>query len=99
MRRDAPHVASPGRGCHPLVFWDGTERPVDPLLPLSSFEGVEFYRGFGPPGSRFVNPGGCGVILVWTRPLTADPRAHDMSRGRFLVAGALAAVILVLKVF
>lgn len=99
MRREAPPIASPGRGCRPRVFWDGTERPVDPLLSVSSFEGVEFYRGFGPPGSRFVNPDGCGVMLVWTRPLTTDPRAHGMGMGRFLVAGALAVTFLLLKVF
>ncbi|MGD8319331.1 MAG: carboxypeptidase-like regulatory domain-containing protein [Gemmatimonadota bacterium] len=101
MRREAPPVASRGRHftCRPRVFWDGSERPVDPLLSVSSFQGVEFYRGFGPPGSRFVNPDGCGVILVWSRPLTADPRAHPTSRSRFLVAGALAAAILALKIF
>lgn len=91
MRREAPHIASPGRGCKPAVFWDGSRVEPEDLLPMSEIEGIEFYRGFGPAQLRFHNPDGCGVVLVWTRPAVALGRPFN--GGRFVIAVALAAVI------
>jgi len=91
MRREAPRIAAPGRGCRPLVFWDGSRVEPEDLLPISDVEGIEFYRGFGPAQLRFHNPEGCGVVLVWTRPAVALGRPFDS--GRFFIAVALGAVI------
>jgi hypothetical protein len=91
MRREAPHIVTPGRGCKPLVFWDGSRVEPEDLLPISELEGIEFYRGFGPAQLRFHNPDGCGVVLVWTRPAVALGRHFES--GRFAIAVALAAVI------
>lgn len=91
MRREAPRIATPGRGCKPAVFWDGSRVEPEDLLPISDVEGIEFYRGFGPAQLRFHNTEGCGVVLVWTRPAVALGRPFH--KGRFLIAVALAAVI------
>lgn len=91
MRREAPPLATPGRGCKPAVFWDGSRTEPEDLLPISEIEGIEFYRGFGPAQIRFHNPEGCGVVLVWTRPASALGRPFDSKR--FFVAVAIAAVI------
>ena len=106
MEREAPRLGystpsltSQGNRCRPLVFWDGVARDVDPYMSLASLEGVEFYRGFGAPNTRFLNPAGCGVVLVWTRPLTADPRARPHSKSRLFAAVALAVAFLTVKLF
>jgi hypothetical protein len=74
-----------GRNCLPRVYIDGrlrTGRWVDILeelmeLRIYEIEGIEFYSGFGPTNSRFVDPNGCGVALVWTRPfVTAEQEVY-----------------------
>lgn len=73
MRREAPGPFLTGYAhCQPAMYWDG--RPIQPdemdgLMPISNIEGIEFYRDFDLPGTRFVDVGGCGLILIWTRPL------------------------------
>lgn len=67
MRRIAPRVGTAGSTCRPLVFWNGREMAPNPLMSLQFFEGIEFYGGLGPPGSRYINPDYCGVVLVWSR--------------------------------
>jgi hypothetical protein len=91
MRREAPHIATLGRECQPVVFWDGSRVEPEDLLPISDIEGIEFYRGSGPAQLRFHNPDGCGVVLVWTRPAVALGRPFN--NRRLAVALALAAVI------
>ena len=63
-----------GRGCDPKVFLDGQPRRGRFLegfgfMSVSKLEGIELYAGGGPVQSRFSDPDGCGVVLVWTRPL------------------------------
>jgi len=69
MRREAPVAFS---HCQATMYWDG--RPIQPdemdgLMSVSNIEGIEFYRDFGPPDTRFADPNGCGLILIWTRPM------------------------------
>ncbi len=60
--------------CVPKVFLDG-QLQEGPFLEdlkrqsVANFEGIELYAGGGPTQSRFWDPAGCGVILVWTRAL------------------------------
>lgn len=67
MRRAAPRIGTPGQDCEPVVFVNAKQTIVDMQQPVGAFEGIEFYRGIGPPGSTFINPDACGVILIWTR--------------------------------
>jgi len=61
-----------GSGCDPKVFLDG-RLLYGPFLEdigfmsVSNLEGIELYAGGGPERSRFWDPAGCGVVLVWTR--------------------------------
>ncbi|NIR43481.1 MAG: carboxypeptidase-like regulatory domain-containing protein, partial [Gemmatimonadetes bacterium] len=85
-----------GRACAPRVFLDG--RPasgglLDPFMSLSNIEGIEFYTGFGPTSTRFWDPYGCGVVLVWTRPTLADARPLGLKK-LLGAAGAAALVTL-----
>ena len=60
--------------CEPKVFLDG-QLQQGPFLEdlkrqsVANFEGIELYAGGGPTQSRFWDPQGCGVVLVWTRAL------------------------------
>lgn len=59
-----------GSGCSPKVFLDGQQREGFGgvrHLSISSLEGLELYAEGGPERSRFWDPDGCGVVLVWTR--------------------------------
>lgn len=60
--------------CIPAVFVDGTQinrfnpyDSVDDFLAAGAIEGIEVYRGAGAQVGRFFDPGGCGLILIWTR--------------------------------
>jgi len=67
----------PNQPCSPKVFLDGRpiRRSQDSLLiPVWDVEGIEFYPGVGPVETRFWDPEGCGVVLVWTRPFVAGER-------------------------
>lgn len=57
-----------GSGCSPKAFVDGQPRALRNVnfLRISTFEGIELYSGSGPTRSRFWDPDGCGVVLVWT---------------------------------
>lgn len=88
-----------GSDCSPEVFLDG-RRMYGPFLgdagsmSVSNIEGIELYAGSGPKGSRFWDPDGCGVILVWTRAL--PERGGKLSPVEILALGA-AAVLLVVQ--
>ncbi|MEJ2678284.1 MAG: hypothetical protein P8174_04305 [Gemmatimonadota bacterium] len=73
IRREAPVAFSPrNQRCRPAMYWDGRAiRPdeMDGLMSVNNIEGIEFYRDTGPPDTRFSDPNGCGLILIWTRPL------------------------------
>ena len=63
-----------GSDCDPKVFLDGRHMYGQFLgdlryMSISSIEGIELYAGTGPDRSRFWDPNGCGVILVWSRVL------------------------------
>lgn len=92
--RLSPPFYSFGETCAPKVFLDGRPMSVgeDRYMSLSNIEGLEFYRGFGPAGTRFVDPDHCGVILVWTRPLT-EGRPFGLTK--LLAAGAAVLLTLV----
>ncbi len=63
-----------GSNCDPKVFLDGRQM-YGPFLgdlasmSVSNVEGIELYAGAGPGKSRFWDPNGCGVVLLWTRVL------------------------------
>jgi hypothetical protein len=86
---------SAGRSCVPRVYMDGRVmmgRWPDIMeelryLAIYDIEGIEFYSGFGPTNSRFVDPNGCGVALVWTRPFVAADREAYLA----VVTGSIAA--------
>ncbi len=81
----------------PVVYWNGHEIPPDAMMPVSSIEGVEFYRPSEGP-LRYRNPDpGCGVILVWSRPVT---EGGPFSLVRLvLAAGAFLAVSLAAGIY
>jgi hypothetical protein len=92
MRFHAPRWRTFGRGCAPQVYVDG--RPQFGALAgfytdisVWDIEGIEFYTGTGPAQSRFWDPYGCGVVLVWTRPLEED--AHGLDIVATIVVSAL----------
>ncbi|MGD2215823.1 MAG: carboxypeptidase-like regulatory domain-containing protein [Gemmatimonadales bacterium] len=75
-----PRFRRGGSPCQPRMFLDG--RPLPSFwgvgdLYIWDLEGVELHTGFGPVESRFWDPDGCGVILVWSKPFVAgEPRAY-----------------------
>jgi hypothetical protein len=80
--------------CTPKLFLDG-RRSSEDLSMMSVFliEGIELYAGSGPKNSRFWDPQGCGVILVWRRVL--PEREGGLSLVEVLaLAGAGVALIL-----
>lgn len=72
LRRLGPRIATPGGRCEPVVYWNGQKLKPDPLMTIGFFEGIEFYDGYGPTGSSFINYDHCGVILVWSRSYFAE---------------------------
>jgi hypothetical protein len=88
-----------GRSCDPKVFLDGQPRRGPFLedlgfMSVSSIEGIELYAGGGPARSRFSDPDGCGVVLLWTRPL---PEGAGQLGVTELLALAAAAALLTLQ--
>lgn len=79
--------------CQPVVYWDGWRRTPDAPMPISSIEGIEFHPGMGPIDTPFVNSGGCGVILVWTRPYDESERS---TAARAWMAAGVAGVMFML---
>jgi hypothetical protein len=62
---NAPYWHSFGEECAPKVFVDGsTDRVLHGYASVSHVEGIEFYRRYGPMGTRFRDPDGCGVVLI-----------------------------------
>jgi hypothetical protein len=73
---------SPGRGsgirmaagCVPAIFVDGAHinrrsahDSVDDYVTMQDIEGIEVYRGAATHQTQYRDPGGCGLVLVWTR--------------------------------
>lgn len=87
-----------GLDCDPRVFVDGRAL-YGPFLedigsmPVSNIEGIELYAGGGPERSRFWDPSGCGVVLVWTRWLQEDGGPLDLI-DVLALAGAVALLTL-----
>lgn len=87
---NAPHWHSFGEDCAPKVFVDGQQRFLHPYTSILHIEGIEFYRRYGPMSTRFWDPAGCGVVLIWTRPV----REHrPFSFGQLLGAAAAIALL------
>ncbi len=85
-----------GRGCDPKVFLDGQPRRGRFLegfgfMSVSKVEGIELYAGGGPGRSRFSDPDGCGVVLVWTRLLPEG--ASQLGLIELLVLAGAAALL------
>ena len=83
-----------GRGeCVPAVYYDGkpiSALQLDEVYGAAPLEGIEIYRGAQGP-AIYSDPGGCGVILVWSRRDVAEGGVGWL-RGRRGVA-ALAAFL------
>ncbi len=66
-----------GAACSPTFYLDGTPlaaldqeaegATIDDFLRASDIEAVEVYRNSEAPLRFRVGPGGCGVIVIWTR--------------------------------
>jgi hypothetical protein len=69
LEYNAPYWYSFGQECSPKVFVDGRPGLRHPHRSVLGIEGIEFYRRYGPVSTRFWDPGLCGVVLVWTRPV------------------------------
>lgn len=89
-------------GCVPALFVDGMEinrfssaESLDHYLSVQDIEGIEVYRGI-PPGVRFFDRRGCGVVLVWTRRGEASGSGGSLL-ARLLVALGLVAVIMAFR--
>lgn len=75
-----------GGYCMPSVFVDGSRMyremagDLDAFVHPDDLAGVELYRGIQAPG-EFMDPGGCGSVVIWTRrnrprPVRQDPPPH-----------------------
>ncbi|HUG42436.1 MAG TPA: carboxypeptidase regulatory-like domain-containing protein [Longimicrobiales bacterium] len=87
-------------GCVPAIFVDGTQvnryplnnASLDDIVSAFSIEGIEVYRGASAAVGRFHDPGGCGLVLVWTRRGTTSDEPWSWKKflaGLALVAGLL----------
>ncbi len=90
-------------GCVPAVFIDGMQinrfrasESIDDYLPVFSIEGIEIYRGAGYQVGRFNDPGGCGLVLIWTRRGEMEPGSHFSWKKLALGLGLVAAIFLIL---
>lgn len=87
-------------GCIPAVYVDGAHvnrfnprDSLDDFVGATSIEGIEVYRGAGAQVGRFYDPGGCGLVLVWTR--RGAPEGSPFSWTKLAIgAGLLIALIL-----
>jgi hypothetical protein len=75
--------------CTPVYYLDGIQ--TTPLMvaemSITVIEAIELYRGTGVAQSRFIDAGGCGVLLIWTRELGGDARPYSWRR--LVLAGGL----------
>lgn len=84
-----------GRGCTPTVYRDGVRVPPPMVsemihsLSVSGIEGLEFHRGIGVRHTRFMDESGCGVLLVWTRPVEETGRPFSLTRLSVAVGSAV----------
>jgi hypothetical protein len=86
------HLAGRTRArCTPVYYLDGIQ--TTPLMvaemSISVIEAIELYRGTGAAESRFIDAGGCGVLLIWTRELGREAQPFSWRRIA-LAAGLLA---------
>jgi hypothetical protein len=92
----------PGRlRCTPAFYLNGilTQRIMLEEMSLGHIETIELYRGPSAGGSRFTDPRGCGVVLVWTREPQEAAQPFGWRRLVFALALAASAVGLGILIF
>lgn len=92
LRTASPH--SGRRSCGPpRVFFDGVPTPGEELVLLRPHQviGLEIYRGASQMRD-YVDPAGCGVILVWTNRGDEQPPGR-ISWIRIAIAAGLIAIL------
>ncbi|MBW3552398.1 MAG: TonB-dependent receptor [Gemmatimonadetes bacterium] len=91
-------------GCVPAIYVDGSQvnrQPIgssslDDFVPAFAIEGIEVYRGAAAQVGSYHDPGGCGLILVWTR--RGSDSGEPWSWKKFFAGvGLFAAVLLLLQ--
>jgi hypothetical protein len=86
--------------CMPQVWVDGvrdvSRQGILDLITPFDLEAVEIYRSALEAPPEYTDPGGCGVILLWTRRDTAGGKALNWKR-LLAVAGAVGLMIFSLK--
>lgn len=91
-------------GCIPAIYVDGMQvnRPpltgtsLDDMVSAFSIEGIEIYRGASAQQGSYYDPGGCGLVLVWTRR-GSDSGAPWSWRRFFAATGLVAALYFLLQ--
>ncbi|NIQ52948.1 MAG: hypothetical protein GWN71_05720, partial [Gammaproteobacteria bacterium] len=79
LRRERPFKDRRGRTCTPVFYWNGFAVEAE-HIPVSNVEGIELYRS--RENMTFYNGRGCGVVLVWNRPLReGEGRPHLAGQG------------------
>ena len=89
-------------GCVPAIYVDGTQvnrypvstTSLDDFVPAFAIEGIEVYRGASAQVGSYHDPGGCGLILVWTRRGTDS--GEPWSWKKFLAGAGLFTLLLLL---
>jgi hypothetical protein len=92
----------PGRiRCSPAFYLNGvlTQRILLEEMSLGHIETVELYRGSSVGESRFTDPRGCGVALVWTREPQEAAQPFGWRRLVFALGLAATAIAVGLLVF
>lgn len=91
-------------GCVPAIYVDGTQvnrypmsgTSLDDVVAAFSVEGIEVYRGPASQVGRFYDPGGCGLVLVWTQRGTASDEPWSWKK-MFIGFGLLGAILLLMS--
>jgi hypothetical protein len=85
-------------GCIPAIYIDGIRinrvrlhDSIDDFVTVMDIEGIEVYRGPSSQVSQYHDPGGCGLVLVWTRAGDHDP---DSSIRWTTVLGTVGGILL-----
>lgn len=86
-------------GCIPAIYVDGIQvnryplgrTSLDDIVPPIAIEGIEVYRGSMAQVAGYHDPGGCGMVLVWTR--RGDDSGEPWSWKKFLAGASLFAIV------